>query len=83
MTKKIDPRSATKKAKDAAYAKLPPAIICKPLRFIGEHTNKLVDDPAGGRRIELSPEYLAAKDAAKRGEGDYVKRIAHRVALSV
>lgn len=82
--KKQDPRSPMKKRKDAAYARLPAAIIFKPLRFIGEHTNKLVDDFAsGGKRVELSIEYLAAKDAAKSGDGAYVKRMARSVALSV
>lgn len=36
--KKLDPRSAAKKAKDAAFAKLAPGIICKPLRFIRNNT---------------------------------------------
>lgn len=34
MTKKTDPRSERKKAKDAAYAALPPLRVHRPLRAI-------------------------------------------------
>ena len=82
--KYLDLRSPRTKAKQAAWRALPAAIIHRPLQYIGGETNKLVDDVAtGGRRVELSPEYLAAKEAAKHGDGATVKNIARRVALGV
>lgn len=82
MTKtKIDPRSANKKAKDAAFAKLP-AIICKPLRFIADNTHRnAIYSPIGELLgFEPSPEYKGARIAADRGNGAMVKSIANKVA---
>lgn len=80
---KIDLRSPKRKAKDAAYAKLPAAIICKPLQFIGHRTAVKVTDPVTGiDRWEPSPDYKLARVAADHGNGAYVKHVARRVAAT-
>lgn len=78
MTKRIDPRSPKKKAKDAAYAKLPAAIICKPLQFIGANTpSTVVIDPVMGIPTRVpSPEFRRARHAANRGDGAFVQAMA-------
>lgn len=85
MTKtKTDPRSEAKKAKDAAFAKLPANLIISPLKFILCKAPKLPILGTRGEIIgyELSPEYKRARIAADRGNGDLVKSIARAVALA-
>lgn len=85
MSKPIDPRSPAKKRKDAAYAKLPAAIICKPLQFIGNNTPSTVkEDPITKMPVRIpSPEFHAARDAASCGNGQFVKFMARRIAASL
>jgi len=80
---KIDPRSAAKKAKDAAFAKIPPAAIASPLQFIWSNTPKVAITSTDGKVLgyEPSPEYKRARVAAYRGNGALVKSIARSVAL--
>lgn len=82
MTKKtFDPRSAIKKAKDAAYAKLPPAIICKPLQFIRQRTMVKVTNPATGHSHWANgPEFSRARNFADRGDGAAVQSMARNLA---
>lgn len=84
MSKKIDPRSAIKKAKDAAYAKLPPAKILKPLRFIRANTERLAITNQAGEVIGFddSAAYKAAREDADRGHGAYVQAQARAIALA-
>ena len=79
---KQDPRSRLKKLKDAAYAKLPPAIIFKPLRFIASvHPATKVIDPITGISAWVSSlEYEAGRKAADVGDGGLVKSLARRAA---
>lgn len=81
MTKRIDPRSPKKKAKDAAYASLPPAIIFKPLQFIGNNTPSTVkEDPITKMPVRVpSPEFEAAREQANLGNGLFVKGMARRI----
>ena len=81
---RIDPRSPRKRAKDAAFAKLPPAIICKPLRFIADNTHRqAIYSPTGELLgFEPSPEQKRARIAADRGNGVLVKVIANQVAAA-
>ncbi len=80
---KIDPRSAAKKKKDAAYAKLPPAIICRPLQLIAQRTMVKVTNPATGHdHWEHGPEYKRARIKASRGDGGFVKQMARAVAAA-
>lgn len=80
---KLFDHSPRRRAKDAAYRKLGPATIIKPLRFIGEMTNKLVTDvTTGAKRVELSPEYQWAKEAAKFGNGGGVQSLARQLATA-
>lgn len=82
--KKLDPRSAAKKAKDAAFAKLAPGIICKPLRFIRNNTPRVeIKDPLGKVvGFDYSPQYKAARAAADKGAGGFVQAAARRLALA-
>ncbi len=79
---KQDPRSRIKKLKDAAYAKLPPAIICKPLQFIAKvhPPQKVINPVTGNADWVASPEYMAAREAANSGDGGFVKFLARRAA---
>ena len=79
--KYLDLRSPKKKAKDAAYAKLPPAIIFKPLQFIGNNTSSTVkEDPITKMPVrEPSPEFQAAREQADLGNGSFVKAMARRI----
>ncbi len=83
--KKLDPRSAIKKAKDAAYAKLPAAIIFKPLRFIRDNTPRVnIKDPLGNIvGYDDSVEYKAALRSAKFGAGASVQADARRLHLAM
>lgn len=78
---KHDSRSSAKKIKDAAYAKLPAAIIFKPLRFIGNNTPSTVkEDPITKLPVRVpSPEYQCAREAANLGNGALVKAMARRI----
>ena len=79
--KKLDPRSALKKKKDAAYAKLPAAIICKPLQFIRQRTMVKVTDPATGHSHWANgPEFSRARVFADRGDGAAVSSMARTLA---
>ena len=82
--KKLDPRSAAKKAKDEAFAKLAPGIICKPLRFIRNNTPRVeIKDPLGKIvGFDHSPQYKAARAAADKGAGGFVQAAARRLALA-
>lgn len=84
MTTKIDPRSATKKAKDAIYAALPVAIIIKPLRFINANTAKVAIKSPTGEVLGYapSPEYQQARIAADRGNGIFVKTVARQALMA-
>jgi len=80
MTSKL-----TKSQKRAAFAKLPPAIICKPLRFIGDNTAcTMKEDPITKLPVRVpSAEYQRARKAADRGNGALVKGIAREVASAI
>ena len=71
----------TKSQKQVAFAKLPPAIICKPLRFIGNTTPSTVkEDPITKMPVrEPSPEFQAAREQADLGNGSFVKAMARRI----
>ena len=84
MNTKIDPRSPAKKAKDAAYAKLGPALILKPLRYIAANTAKYpITGTTGevlGYRESLTTQ--TAREWAKCGNGLKVKALARKIALA-
>lgn len=84
MTKNTDPRSAIKKAKDAAFAKLGPAKVCKPLRFIRANTDKVAITGPLGEHLgwDDSPEYKAARATADLGHGAQVQAQARAIALA-
>lgn len=75
--KQIDTRSDRKKAKDAAYAALPPLKIVKPLRYLRNETSVVEIDPDTQRpRVVLSQLYKDAKEFAKKGQGAVVQAMA-------
>jgi len=77
--KKILPR----RAKDVAFAALPPAIICKPLRFIREQTAiKVTDTATGTEHWAPGPEFERARKLADVGDGGAVQSMARRLALA-
>ncbi len=73
MTKKIDPRSATKKAKDAIYAALPVALIIKPLQFIKAESAYIAHDTKGRPYTAYGVAYQNAIKDAKHGHGGHVQ----------
>ncbi|WP_019573421.1 hypothetical protein [Curvibacter lanceolatus] len=79
---KIDPRSAIKKAKDSAYAKLGPAKILKPLKFIREAVGVYVLIPGTGQKEWVDgTAYHEAKHNANSGRGAAVQTAARKLAL--
>lgn len=81
MTKtKTDPRSPAKKAKDAAYAALPPVRIVRPLKFIDEATGSFVRSPDGRGSWQASRAYIGAWHSARAGKGLAVQSLARSLA---
>ena len=80
MTKKL-----TKTQKQAAWRDLPPAIICKPLRFIRDNTPRVeIKDPLGNIvGFDDSAEYKAARHAANIGAGACVQASARRLHMAL
>jgi hypothetical protein len=71
----------TKSQKRAAFAKLPPAIVCKPLRFILERTAIKVTDPQRKQEHWVpGPAGIRARKLANRGDGGAVQAMAMRMA---
>lgn len=79
MTKKL-----TKTQKQAAWRAIPPAIICKPLRFIRANTERLAITNQAGDIIgyDDSAAYKAARATADRGHGAHVQAMARAIALA-
>lgn len=69
-TRKDNPRNAL-----AAWKRLKPGHIAKPLRRIGERTNSR--DLAG--RVIVSWQYVQALRASRRGNGEAVTKMAYVV----
>lgn len=59
-----------------AWRNTPPGHIAKPLRHIGNRTNR--KDLQG--RVIMSPQYEMASSAARRGDGLYVQQMARSLA---
>ena len=75
-------KSIAKIKKAAAWRAMPPAIICKPLRFIAANTPRVeIKNPLGKTvGYDHSPEYKAARRAADQGNGALVKSMARALA---
>jgi hypothetical protein len=70
-------RIALKKAKQAAWQALGPAIIERPLRYIKkEMSSYQVNEKTGKQELVISPLYFMAKDFADAGDGEAVKFMA-------
>ena len=73
----VDTRSAKKKAKDAAFAKLPVAAVRSPLKFLNDIDGHwtIVD---GQKVWERGHVARAAIKLSKRGDGPAVQSLARR-----